>query len=225
MTVAPNKSKKGINFDEKTGIITAETFWSDWTEIYTATIDLKKFFKEFANHLENNKDLPFTDVLGDEKSNNFIGGYSAGSEFAKPGPHLTRSKKCFEKQFLWAKYAGFNEVEVIWKARSKSKFSKYGWLIFKLDFNCRIIKDVEVVVNGEKKIMQQGRWEFRNTLTYYNSYIRDYLWVTPFFRNFAEIQRLMIDHTYFDYLDRDIGWMKNKIKPLLWKIIHKTFRE
>jgi hypothetical protein len=232
MNVQPNKSKQGINFIDEdnskviSNIIVKNLVWDGgWTEIYSATIDLKGFIKGFAAHLATNKDLPFTDALGNVKSGDFIEGYSASSEFPKPGAHLTRGKDYFEKKFTWAKYPGYNEIELVWEARTKSKFSQWGWIHFKMDFSCRVIKDVEVVENGQKKIMQQGSWEFRNTLTYYNSYVRDVLWKTPFVKTSPELQRLMIDHVYLANLERDFDFMKVKVKPLIWNYLYSTFRQ
>jgi hypothetical protein len=228
MGIMPNDSKQNIVYSKgNKGIIEKQMVWDGgWTEIYSATIDLKAFIKGFAAHLATNKDLPFTDVIGEDiGTKTLTEGYASSSEFAKPGAHLTRGKNYFEKKFTWAKYPGYNEIELGWEAKSKSKFSNFGWVHFKMDFCCRVIKDVEVVENGQKKIMQQGSWEFRNTLTYYNSYIRDYLWTVPFVKDSPEIQRLMIDHVYLPNLERDFDFMKLKVKPLIWNYLYKTFRQ
>lgn len=232
MSVMPNPSKHRITFVNENKnppqreIIEKKMEWDGgWTEIYTATIDLKGFIKGFANHLANNKDLPFTDVIGKVQKGEFFENYGEKSEFAKPNSNLSRTSNCFEKKFTWAKYPGYNEIEVEWQAKSKTKYSEFGWVVFKLDFVARVIKDVEVVENGQKKIMQQASWEFRNTLTYYNSYVRDYLWEIPVVKNSPEIQRLMIDHIYLQDIERDFDFVKNKVKPLIWNYLYKIFRQ
>lgn len=218
------KSKRNLSIDDN-GIIKKDFVWDGgWTEIYSATVDLRGFVKEFANHLANNKDLPFTDVLGADGKGKFFEHYASGSEFAKTGAHLTRSKNMFEKKFVISKFARGYDVELQWEAKAKSKFSNFGWIYFKLDLQVRNIQDVEVVVDGNKKIMQKGNWEFRNILTYYNKVIPDYLHSIPLVRDSAEAQRLILDHMYISNIERDFDFVKLKIKPLIWNVLYKHFR-
>jgi len=223
------KSKRGPDYDiDDNGILKYSMLWDAWTEIYTKTIDLRAFIKELATVMNTNKDVPFTDYMisgeDDMGYDKFYEGYGKGSEFTKTGEHWNRGDNFYEKEFSWMKYPGCSECEFVWKAKAKTKYSNFGWVEFKMDLVCRRILDVEVVVNGKKKIMQKGSWEFRNTLHYYNSYVKNQLMKIPFVSSSNELQRLMFDHAYFPTIKRDIAFVDAKVKPIIWNVIYKHFK-
>lgn len=223
--VAPAKSKMELEVDSDFRIH-KNFVWNAWTEIYGKTIDLPAFIKHFANFLANNNTFPFRDSIRDTQGNRgFLGGQADGSAFMKPTEHQNRTGNMFEKKSMWAKYPGYNECEFHWEAMTDTKFSSFGYVVFKMNMVCRRIVDVEVVVDGKKKIMQKGDWEFRNTLIYYNHVIPEFIHPIPFVKHSPEAQRLIIDHIYYPNIKRDFDYVEFKILPFIWAEIHKVFRD
>jgi len=220
--VIPKTKRKDFEINED-GIIVKDFLWEAFTEVYTKEVDLRGFFKDFNETLQNNSVATFTDMLGTplgKGKGDFFEQYAKKGEFPKPGPHHTRTSNMFETHHVWAKHDGFFEFETHWFAKCKTKYSSFGWVEFKLDLVCRKMEEIEI--EGKKLI--KGSWEFRNQLFYKNNYIIKYLHTIPFVRDSAWMQQMLIDHTYYQNLMRDIDFVDTKVREVIWNTIFKHFK-
>ena len=225
----PNLKQRESNFkvDSKSGIISSAIF-GDPTAVETlvAVVDLKKFYNELHDTLVFNRTVRFVDMLtSNQNKGQFLGGVHKLGEHVDNGELLNRSGDMFETQFVWAKNdGGAEELEMNWMARAKTAFSEYGWVEFKINLVCRRIINKEVLIGNNKKTMQDGTWEFRNRITYKNSIIPNFLHKVPFVKDSSLLQQLYLDHVYFDNLQRDVEFVIEKIKPIVYNVIDKHFK-
>lgn len=193
---------------------------------FIATTNLRAFYMELHEILI---DWGFLDMLGtpeDMKKGIFFEGQANKGEFVENRINLNRSRDVFEKRFMWSKKAdGTVEFELIWEARAKTPHSESGWLEFKLDLVCRRIVNKEILDGNNKKVLQQGTWEFRNVFIYKNNIVTDYLNKIPIVKNSSTLKKLYLHHLYEHTLNDDIEFCETHLMPLIVNIINKYFSD
>lgn len=183
-------------------------------EKFTCMVDLRAFYMEMHDVLVAKG---FKDVLQP-------GGYAKAGEWVHAGKNLNRTGDIFEKEFITIEHGSKREVEIRWEAVQSIPTSVYGSIIFKLDLVCRNIQDKEILVGNEKKIMQSGGWEFRNSIIYQNTILKDFLQNIPFVKNFPMLQQLYLEKFYEPKVNEDIfEFLFPKTKAAIYGVIHKHF--
>ncbi len=191
---------------------------------YVSTTNLRAFYIELNEILLDNR---FDDVLGtldNIKSGDFFEGQAKIGEFVDPFVYNNRTNNCYEKRFMWSKKADSTvEFELVWEARHKTPYSEFGWLYFKLDLVCRRIVNKEILEGNDKKIFQQGTWEFRNTFLYRNNIIPKYLNGIPFVKTSHTLKSAYLHQLYEHILDHDLIYCEHELIPIIQNLINKYF--
>jgi len=199
---------------------------------FGAVINLKAFLMELYNWFEKEN---FKDILGENTSKKklFLDGWAKKGEFidnkAKDisGNDIpnNRTGEMYETKYVLIKKDFANEFEIAWKCFKSSAHSSYGWYEVKIDLVVRDMKDIEIMENGTKKIMQSGTWEFRNQIIYKNSYYEDYLQELPFIKDRPYLQDLIFNRFHKKLVHEDF-YTKGllKLKPTIYGIINKHFK-
>ncbi len=179
---------------------------------YKAGCNLKAFLKDLHTYLITNE---FIDTV--KVAPNFRLG-----ELIDQEENENRRSDMFETHFLWIKHPpGQTEIEVKWIAKKHGEFStKYGEYEFKLNLDVRDMREREILEGNEKKVIQFATWEFRNKLTYTNSFIKKYLDKIPFIKNSELLKKAAVHSFYHKTLDADIAHgikMRNEIRTIIEK--------
>lgn len=182
-------------------------------EKLTARVDLRAFYKELHAHLV---DKGFKDTWDP-------GNHANAGEFVDNKANLNRTGDMFETEFMTLSNGKQKEIEVKWSAVKKVPDSTYGTIIFKFDLSCRNMKDVEFLEHGQKKVMQEGGWEFRNGFIYKNNVVDEYLSKIPFIKDSPTLKKFFFEFFYGDSVERDISVVMSKVKPGIYGIIDKHF--
>lgn len=193
---------------------------------FVATVNLRAFYMELHEILI---DWGFLDMLGtseDMKTGDFFEGHAQKGEFVENKINENRSRDVFEKRFMWSKKAdGTVEFELVWEARYKTPHTDFGWLEFKLDLVCRRIVNKEILDGNNKKVLQQGTWEFRNLFIYKNNVVPKYLNNIPIIKSSDTFKKIYLDNLYEHTLNDDIEYCENNLMPLIINIINKYFSD
>lgn len=213
------------------GII-EEKFHDGKLEKMTALIDFKAFYNELHDALVSNHVVKFHDMMGtktDKDNGEFFNHQVNDGEHIDNDnpdmPYMNRTGDMFETKFYWVKKDETStELEVTWEAKAMTLYAQgNGWMEFKLDLVCRHIVDKEVLIGNNKKVMQEGAWEFRNKLVYKNNVVRDFLWKVPVVKNSHMLQGLYLNHMYKKLFEKDVDFCKHKLKPIIYNVIEKHF--
>jgi hypothetical protein len=213
-----NFNKEGVFEKDFEGVIFAGT------HSYSKTTDLKGFLKSFAN-LMLEKD--FKDMLRDHKSDVPEGHEGWFDNAASPMEHADASRKrspgMFEEFYQkWDRGNGAFEMEMTWWARRK--ISDFGWIEFKMNLQNHVGgKNVEVLEGNSKKILQTGKWEFRNVFIYKNDVVRRYLNNIKIVKDRDWLKKMYVNHIYKKQLFWDLDAAEMKFGALLKKHIEKYF--
>jgi len=182
------------------------------TEVFTKTTNLKAFYKELHDFLVDKK---FKDTISP-------GGHAKMGEQVD-AKTLNRTGDMFEKQFITIDNGWAKEIEIRWEAVKKLN-SKYGSVTFNLDLVCRDMRDKEILDGNSKKVMQIGKWEFRNKLIYKSTIVEKFLNKVPIVKNSDTLKEMYLRNIYKDKLEEEVMIVFTKVKPGIYKIIHKYFR-
>ncbi len=178
---------------------------------YSATMDVKAFLKELHDVLDV---LSFKDIL--EPKN-----YALKGTFVNAGDYKNRTYDMYEKKYVFVdKGTGVCELEVAWECQRGTNYAG-STIIFKLDLSVRNMKDVEIVVGNQKKKMQNGSWEFRNSFIYKNP-INDTISKIPIIGKSEKLKAIVFALFYEAEIENDIiGFCLAKIKPKVYSVIEK----
>lgn len=148
----------GISVDDlKNGI---PLYGSD-IKTYSTTINLKKFYTEMVETFSKYKCKDSLDI-----------GYYAkeGEVVNEKPPFSNRTYNMYEKKFYYNDVGqGAKEFELIFQAKRNTNVLSDGYVTFHFDLVCRRITNKEILLdNNQKEILQQGNWEQRNKITYFN---------------------------------------------------------
>ncbi len=211
------------HLDHSSEIINAEIYKGKLDKL-VATTNFRAFYMEMREILV---DFGFKDMLGnpnETKLGIFFEHQAARGEFVENKTYLNRVADVYEKKFMWSKKADSTvEMEMEWYARYKTPHSRWGWCEVKIYLVCRRIVNVEVLDGNNKKILQQGSWEFRNEYTYKNNIVTQYLNTVPIVKNSHLLKDIYLEHLYEKTLDQELDFCQHEIIPLIKNIIKKYF--
>lgn len=163
-------------------------------EKYIGKGNLRDFYKELHQFL----------VKNGFKDNWRVGHQAKAGEWANGPGNMNRSGDMFEIEFMSMDKGDRREMEIRWEAKAHVHESEHGSFYFKLDMVCRNMIDRETLVDGKKKVEQEGAWEFRNAFIYRNSAVKDYLGTLPIIKNSESLQKFFFEFFYETQVDNDI---------------------
>ncbi|MFT4243999.1 MAG: hypothetical protein ACMXYB_00910 [Candidatus Woesearchaeota archaeon] len=213
--------------------------WENNAEKLTAKVDFKGFYKELFIQLIkegfiDGSEYPSSDgdgfALKNENVEKFGILVNPGQDGVIKGFEGTRHNGFFEKRQRFVKYSTGDayDFETTWHFRTKTPVLEW-WFDFKMDIACRDYKNVEVIVNGQKKIMQQGLWEFRNKAFMFPrlTRIKEIEKITKSLEPFISQKRMeniMLNIIWFNKIKYDEHWCKTKGCDYIYDIINKYFK-
>lgn len=189
---------------------------------FAKPVNLRQFYKDMHDVLDG---MGFKDVIDvgghikkgeqpDQKHKDVFGNDIPGN----------RAGDMYEQKFMWSKKPdGSVEFEVGWLAQSGSPHSPYGKYTFKMDLVCRRMQDKEFIQGNNKTVLQAGTWEFRNSLNYENSYIKDYLDKLPLVKNSPGLKKICLHQFHNNLILADLK-TGEKVAKEIKGVIHKHFR-
>ena len=211
-----------VEFNENSGLLIYDGVGGGKkTQKYSKPANLKNFYMEMHNLLVEEG---YKDMLGTEdkqKKGDFQDGWSKAGEFIDGKNN--RAGDIFEKQFFLVVKPVAKDIEILWKAFKKTPYSKYGWMEFEMNLSNRFMQDKEYLEGNNKKVLQGGSWEFRNSFVYKNNVILEYLDKIPFVKNSPILKNFYINYIYKDTLQNDANYCDEKLHPKLQKLIDKHF--
>lgn len=210
--------------------------WENNTEKLTAQVDFKAFYKELFTQLikegfiDGSEHVKNSDALKNENVEKFgilVGG---GEDDVIEGFKGTRHNGFFEKRQRFVKYSTGDtyDFETTWHFRKETPVLNW-WFDFKMDIACRDYRNVEVMVNGQKKVMQQGLWEFRNKAFMFpkSGRFEQIKKITQSLEPFVSQQRLeniMLNIIWFKKIMYDKEWCETKGDAYIYDVLNKHFR-
>lgn len=203
------------------------------TEKIDAIVDLRAFYKDlFTALMENgfidgseinkhllNENVETHGILVNPEDGGLIDGHKG-----------TRHNGMFEKKYRLIQHSNGKtyDYETKWFARVKSPVLSW-WYEFEMDIACRNYENVEVDVNGQKKIMQKGKWEFRNKAFLHPS--KDQLdglkgkcnilvpWVSE-----KRMENIFLNHIMFNKIKYDMNWAMTSGNSVPFGVVNKYFK-
>lgn len=217
------KYSMGINID-KNNIINFTIKDGGAVEKLVAPINLKNFYNDLHKVLV---EKGFIDMLNDPFEGGFFDHQTKVGEFTDSKNNKNRTGDMFEQKFFWMTHPdNTNETEIVWKARRKSPHTKYGWYEVKLDITCRRIVNQEILdKNNNKQVFQSGAYEFRNSIEYKNNIIPKKLSKMFLIGNSENLRNIYLKRMYGNILEADFNFGIEKIKPMIYNVINKHFKE
>lgn len=188
------------------------------TLTYSSTINLKKFYNQLASTFTATGCKDALDIGYYVKEGQMIG---------EKGEESNRSHNMFERKFYLNDLGGgAKEIELAWEAKKNTDISEGGYVIFKLDMVCRRITDQEILNGNQKEILQQGNWEFRNKITYYNPLLaKKCLKYAKFISFMGKNSPEIILNVFFkELLKKDLDFAINDIAPIMTNVIEENFK-
>ncbi len=217
---------------EKDGSLT-KTFMDGGKFAFGKQTDLRAFYIELGSTLTQkgwtdetwNEDPKFFSNVGG-KAEMLKGELTNTKEFK-------RNKNMFENKFAWFdKGNGTFDVEFVWLARKNtSMFGNEACVKFELNLSNRNMKNVEILEGNNKKVLQDGGWEFRNKMEYKNVHLRNKFkklqYITKYIPFFSEdyLKEVMIKIWYKKDVEHDIALAKMKMYNTINDIIRKHFTQ
>ncbi len=216
-----------LDHDKETGIISYTILDGGRKDVYKGGMDLRSFYMDLNNIFHDNPYVTFSDRLGTQdetKVGHFFEYEVKEGEQVDNGANENRASGLYEKKFTWKKKQGFIEFEMEWEARAPAPHSKYGWFEISINIVNRMMKDKEILVGNQKKVVQDGMWELRNAIKYKNNVVPEYLKKIPFIKNSHNLQHLYLEFFYEHTLEDDIiKFGEKKILTLLKETMQKHF--
>ena len=191
--------------------------------------DIKDFYNKLINILTYNNVIRLYDTISTSQDNKKKKKYF-GETIANLGEHIEmgqlRSGNNFEKRFLFRQKEN-NLYEIEWEieARAPLLYSPYSQVYIKVEMCNRFSPKKEVVENGVKKTLYGGKWEFRNTYTFYNTLIIDYLDKIPFIKNNNFLKEIYIEKIASKGIIADIRLVDSKVVPMVQGFIGSYFKK
>lgn len=183
------------------------------TEVFTKDINLKAFLLDLHAFLVREG---FKDQIKPEQ-------YSLAGEWVDQAANLNRTADMFEESFVIIDNGGSKEYEITWQSQLKLPTSDYGWAFFKLNLVVRGMKEKEILEGNNKKVLQSGKWEFRNVIEYQNTIKEDYLKKIPFVKNSDYLKKMYLYNFYAEKVEEEIMFVLTKVKGGVYGIINKHF--
>jgi len=203
------------------------------TEKIDAIVDLRKFYKDLFTALMENG---FQD--GSEINNHLLNEnieqhgilVNAGNDDLIDGFKGTRHNGMFEKKYRLIQHSNGKtfDYETTWYARVNSPVMGW-WYEFEMDIACRNYENVEVDVGGQKKVMQKGKWEFRNKsfLRPSNDQLKGLKNKMSIFEPFVSSKRMeniFLNHIQFKKITYDVNWAQTRANSVPYGVIDKHFK-
>lgn len=184
-----------------------------------ASIDLKKFYTQLAAKFSAEDCKDALDI-----------GYYAkeGQMIGEKGEESNRSHNMFERKFFYNDVGGgVKEIELLWQAKRNTFFLNGGYVVFTLDMVCRRISNQEILKGNQKVTLQQGNWEFRNKILYFNPTLakkcEKLAKFVPFLGKHAPEKILGI---FFGHqLHEDLHYAGHKVAPIMTSVIDEHFKK
>jgi hypothetical protein len=202
-----------FDFDVNTGKI-SKTFMDGGKFAYKSTLDFKAFYKELHQLLYDkgfvdNTDAPLNKQKG-ELDNKALG---------------SRPFNMYENKFIHIDLGTNIDFEMDWYAKRGSPlFGDEGKIEFTVNLANRFYQEVEVGEGLNKKKLQSGNWEFRNSFKYTNDHIAKKKKIfdkIPFISN-----KYLFEMYYFfqkKEIEHDLALVKRKYVDAINALIEKHF--
>ena len=193
---------------------------------YGKATNLRAFYMEITSFLNN---TGWDDITWE--NSNFFSNINANSELNKgelPNTsNLKRTKNMYEEKFIWIeKGNGTVDFELLLVAKKNTfMFNGDSIVKFKLSVVNRNMKDIELLEGNNKKILQDGTWEFRNEMEYQNIHFKKKLKKfkkIPFFSE-KYLKDIILKMWYTKDIDHDILKTKQKMFEPIDAIVKKYF--
>ena len=210
-------------------IIVKERSYPGKVDNFDGFFDIKDFYTKLINILTYNNVVRLLDTITTSKDNKKAKKYF-DETIAQLGEHIemgqVRSGNNFEKRFLFREKEN-NVYEIEWEieARSPLLYSPYSQVYIRVEMCNRFSPKKEVVENGVKKTLYGGKWEFRNTYTFYNTLIIDYLDKIPIIKNSDFLKELYIEGIASAGIKEDIKLIDSKVVPMVQGFIESYFNK
>lgn len=189
------------------------------TLTYSAAIDLKKFYTGLAEKFTKEDCKDALDIGYYVKEGEMIG---------EKGEESNRTHNIFEKKFFYNDVGGgAKEIELVMEAKRNTYVLDGGFVTFKLDMVCRRIMPQEILQGNDKKVLQQGNWEFRNKIIYFNPKLakkcEKYAKFIPFFGSKAP--EIILNIFFGHQLHADMEYAEEKVAPIMTDFISEHFSQ
>ena len=162
-------------------------------------------------------------VHHDFKDNWDTKGQAKAGEWANAPHNSNRTGDMWETEFTMMDNGDSKEIEIRWEATLHLHDSIHGHLYFKLDVVCRRMIEVETLVDGKKKIEQEGAWEFRNKIFYRNHAFKNHIMKIPIINKSEKLQEYFFGFFHENQIDIDIKHCSEHYVAGIRKMIYKHF--
>jgi len=210
-------------FEDKNGLITIQIEGGK-TQKLTKPINLRNFYMDLHQLLV---DEGFKDMLGtkkDQTDGKFLGNWAKQGEFVDNKGNLNRTGDMFEKSYTLITHEHGKTIQIVWQAFKKTPYGDHGWVEFKLDVQSPFMSDKEILVGNNKKVLQSGTFEFRNSITYKNLVVKKYLNKIPIVKNSPFLKDFYLNNLFKKSLENDLDYCGDKVAGKINKLIGSYFR-
>ena len=183
------------------------------TEVFDKTTQIKAFYAELHAFLVKHR----------FKDTHSPGGHAKKGELVD-AKVLNRTGDMFETYFCIIDSGWAKEIELKWEAVVNLPTSSYGNAYFSLDLVCRNMQDKEILDGNNKKVMQKGKWEFRNKISYENTIVKDFIDNIPIIKNSKTLKEIYLRNMYEKKIEEEVVFVMSKVKAGIYGIIYKYFR-
>jgi len=189
-------------------------------ENMSGKINLKSFYRDMHDMFV---DEGFYDLINDPDGGILMNQNKKGE--AIDNKELNRTGDIFEKKYtIINKGNNSFEFECVWELFHGANVTEHGWFEITLNFENRVMSEVEELDGNKKKKFKKGDWEFRNEIVYKNNVIKKYLKTIPFVKNSETIQKIYIENFYKNKILKDIEYGERNIVNVIYDVMNKHFK-
>jgi len=149
----------------------------------------------------------------------FLGNWAKQGEFVDNKGNLNRTGDMFEKSYTLITHEHGKTIQIVWQAFKKTPYGDHGWVEFKLDVQSPFMSDKEILVGNNKKVLQSGTFEFRNSITYKNLVVKKYLINIPLVKNSPFLKDFYLNNLFKKSLENDLEFCEIKVAGKINKLI------
>ena len=204
------------------------------TEKIDAIVDLRKFYKDLFTALMENGFQDGSEIkkhLLNENIEQFGILVNAGDDSLIDGFKGTRHNGMFEKKYRLIQHSNGKtyDYETTWHARVKSPVLGW-WYEFEMDIACRNYENIEMDIGGgQKKVMQKGKWEFRNKAFLRPSSsdfqaLKGKMSILEPFVSSKRMEKIFLNHIMFKKITYDVNWAENNGNSVPFGVINNHFK-